>query len=419
MPSSDRVGRIEPALATFVEMLHESHTLAAHDLPEYIARHGADLGYRDVHLYLADVQQQALMPFVRASAADGAWASPLNIESTVAGRAFQLVQTVTQQHGDSGVTVWLPVLDGSERLGVLAVSAPDDIELDLATDAGRQLQLFTSIIGEIIMTKTSYGDTIVRLRRQKAMNLAAEIQWSLLPPLTFASADISIAGALEPAYEVAGDSLDYAVDHDTARFGIFDGMGHGLRSSQLVGVVVNAYRNARRAGQSLPQVMDHVEAAVSALFGGEIAYITGLVAELDTAHGRLTWISAGHPPPLLLRHGRVVKTLDVAPRVPFGLGLDATYYGTDASGDGSGSEQLEPGDYLLLYTDGVVEARDPHGDLFGVDRLADLTVKNLAAGLPASETMRRAVTALLRHQGSALTDDATMLLAQWRPGASP
>ena len=88
--------------------------------------------------------------------------------------------------------------------------------------------------------------------------------------------------------------------------------------------------------------------------------------------------------------------------VPFGLGLDAFLAGEAAEDLAPeahvGTEQLEPGDYLLLYTDGVVEARSPGGELFGVPRLTDLMIRNLAAGLPASETMRRAVFALLEHR---------------------
>jgi len=63
----------------------------------------------------------------------------------------------------------------------------------------------------------------------------------------------------------------------------------------------------------------------------------------------------------------------------------------------------------------VIEARSPDGDLFGVPRLTDLMIRNLAAGFPASETMRRAVLALLEHQAGDLADDATMMLVQWRP----
>jgi serine phosphatase RsbU (regulator of sigma subunit) len=241
------------------------------------------------------------------------------------------------------------------------------------------------------------------------MGVAAEVQWGLLPPLTFTDGRVSLAAALEPAYDVAGDSVDYAVEHDKARFAVFDGMGHELRSAQLVGVVVAAYRNARRSGQTLVETCRHIEQALTATFGDE-GFVTGLVAELDVATGILTWVSAGHPPPLLLRHGRHVKTLELEPRLPFGVVVP----------DGStalavGTEHLEPGDRVLLYTDGVIEGRSPSGEQFGTDRLTDLLIRNLAAGMSNSETMRRAVLALLHHQGDDLADDATMLLAQWRP----
>jgi serine phosphatase RsbU (regulator of sigma subunit) len=258
------------------------------------------------------------------------------------------------------------------------------------------------------MSKTQYGDTIVRLRRSSAMGLAAEIQWSLLPPLTFASETVSVAGALEPAYQVAGDSMDYAVDADVARFAVFDGMGHGLASAQLVNLVVAAYRNGRRTGLTLTETVEHIDAAVASLTHGE-EFATGLLAELDTVTGLFTWVSAGHLEPLVLRDGHLVRTLGAEPALPLGLGGHLPGH----SAGSVGSEQLQRGDLLLVYTDGVVEARSPEGDFFGLERLVDLVVRNLAAGLPAPETMRRLVRALLEHQSGDLNDDATMMLVQW------
>ena len=105
--------------------------------------------------------------------------------------------------------------------------------------------------------------------------------------------------------------------------------------------------------------------------------------------GHFEWVSAGHLEPLVLREGRAVKILEVPPMLPFGLGRSFGAPGTAAT---VGFEQLQPGDLLLLYTDGVTEARSPEGDFFGLDRLVDLVVRNLAAGLPAPE-MRRAIRA--------------------------
>jgi serine phosphatase RsbU (regulator of sigma subunit) len=274
------------------------------------------------------------------------------------------------------------------------------------------------VVAELVVTRTLYVDSIVRARRTSQMTLAAEVQWSLLPPLTFVNSSVTIAGGLEPAYEVAGDSLDYAVDSGVARFAVFDGMGHGIVSAQLISLVVAAYRNARRAGRPLGGTAAHIESAVNDVFRVE-SFATGLLCELDTTTGVLTWISAGHYEPLLLRDGRLVRALTVEPMLPLGLNRDLSRSGAAVVG----SEHLQPGDMLLLYTDGVIEARSPGGEFFGRERLVDMVTRNLAAGLPAPETMRRVTHALLDHQAGDLDDDATLLLVEWHgppgPGNDP
>jgi serine phosphatase RsbU (regulator of sigma subunit) len=145
-------------------------------------------------------------------------------------------------------------------------------------------------------------------------------------------------------------------------------------------------------------------------FGGG-DFLTGQIAELDTESGRLSWVNAGHLDPLLLRSGHLVKPLQAEPILPLGLG-DLMEMSASVQ---LGSETLEPSDIVLFYSDGVVEARSPSGDFFGTDRLVDLVVRNLAAGLPAPETMRRVIHALLDHQEGALDDDATLLFAQYQP----
>jgi serine/threonine protein phosphatase PrpC len=362
-------------------------------------------------VYLVDLQQRVLVPFLDPGGPGvGRQVEPLGVDTTLPGRAFQHVEVLTQDAADGRVRAWMPLLDGTERLGVLGVLIDATVAREVAGGLlGARLRRFAALVGELIMTKTMYGDTIVRLRRQSEMGLAAEMQWSLLPPLTFSCREVTIAAALEPAYEVAGDTVDYAVDAGWARLAVFDGMGHGLRSAQLSALAVAAYRNARRADRSLSDTAALIRGALIEAFGGA-AFATAVLAELDTDTGVLSWVNAGHPEPLLLRNGKLVKSLHARPTLPLGLVIN----GQPEIGITIGRHQLQPDDRVLFYTDGVTEARSPAGAFFGDRALVDLLGRNFAAELPAQETMRRVVHALLDHQQGQLTDDATLLLLEWR-----
>jgi len=231
------------------------------------------------------------------------------------------------------------------------------------------------------------------------------MQWRLLPPLTFVSPRFSIAGVLAPADDVAGDSFDYAANGDVAQVAIIDAMGHGLEAALLAAVTISTLRNARRSGADLKSTVATIDSILAAQFGPD-KFVTGIFGELDTANGWWRWTTCGHPPALLVRGGRVVRTLDSIIGPPLGLGL----LEPDPP---MGSERLEPGDRLLLYSDGVIEARDADGNFFGMQRLVDFITREAAAELPAAETLRRLNRAILNHQQDALQDDATTVLVEW------
>lgn len=413
--------------------LDEAHLAAAHDLPDLFSRHAAVLGASSAVVYLADLQQSVLVPFLGPGVPADAAPTVLAMDATLAGVAFQRLKVLTQSTGGSasgvqppgsqsaGLRVWLPLLDGTDRLGVLGVELPaaspgypdEDVDEQARSGAlGRRLRRLAALAAELVMTKTLYGDTIVRLRRQAPLGLAAELQWSQLPPLTFACHDLVIAAALEPAYDVAGDAVDYAVDDGWARFAIFDGMGHGLQSAHLSVLAVAAYRNARRAGCTLAETARAVDDAVHDFAPGE-TFCSGLLVELNTDTGQLAWVNAGHPEPLVLRAGRLAATLTVDPSQPFGMRLEAKGERED-QGYPIGTGKLQPGDRLVLYTDGVTDAHCPDGNRFGLDRLVDLLTRTDDPRLPPPETMRRVVRALLEHQQDRLPDDATLLAVDWR-----
>lgn len=413
-PTSGRADEASRLLGeSALQSLADAAILAApYELADLIDRCARDLGARGAVVYLSDMQQQMLVPFVaRSGPGNDSQLTELSVDSTLAGRAFQTFDLHMQDAGVEGTRAWLPLLLGTDRLGVLGLVL-DDAE-SLAADDGRLAALFARLAARaasLIASKTPYGDTLVRLRRRAEMGLAAEMQFLLLPPLTFASRPVTIAAALEPCYYVAGDTIDYSVDAGRTRVAVFDGMGHGLQSAQCAVLTVAAYRNSRRCGRTLTETMESIDQTLYEGLAGEV-FSTAVLVELDTDTGLLQWANAGHPEPLLLRGGRFIKSLHVEPRSPLGLGY---LLGADTAI--IGHEQLEPGDRVLLFTDGVVEARSPDGEFFGVERLSDLVIRHLAGGLSAPETIRRVVRELLEHQQDQLADDATLLLLEWRSG---
>jgi hypothetical protein len=396
----DEIGVVEQALAGLLEY---AHLMPPDALPDALSERAAPLGVRRAEVYLADVEQRCLRP-LPSRGQSGRDGSPtvLPIDSTLAGRAFQ---TITMHHTDIGeglVRLWVPVVDGTERLGVLEliVTHVDDVML-------HRCRMLASLTGLMIISKSAYSDTYARIRRSREMALQAEMEWAFISPRTFATERVMVAAALEPAYEVGGDAFDYSLLGDRLSVSIFDAAGHDLTAGLVTSVALAGCRNTRRSGGDLLQLAARVDQAIAGQFD-QSRFATALLCELDIAAGHLTWIVCGHPPPLLIRDNQVVKELLREPHPPLGLAYEATRPQIH-------HEQLEPGDRLLLYTDGVVEGRNADGRQFGLKRLSDFVIRHSARGMSAPETLRRLNRAIVDYQHGRLTDDATTLLLEWMP----
>lgn len=158
--------------------------------------------------------------------------------------------------------------------------------------------------------------------------------------------------------------------------------------------------------------MEKIHTALDATLGQQFqgsVFATGLLARVELDTGVITWTNAGHPPPILMRGGTALAELACQPTVPWGLG-DVTDTVAEPS---VASERLEPGDSVLFYTDGVVEAHLPGQEQFGVERLVELITRYSSDQQPAEEIVRLVVRAVLDHQSDELPDDATVVLFQW------
>jgi serine phosphatase RsbU (regulator of sigma subunit) len=381
-------------------LLRASHRLPATGVGAVVLEHARRLGAREAVVYLADYAQHVLVP-VPGEGVPGR--QELTIDGSLAGRAFRRVDPVrSPAHHDGLTTLWVPLLDGAERVGVLEFVVPGEVSPELDDDA----RTFASLVAEVVVTRDAYSDFFSRLRRRRTLSLAAEIQWELLPPLTYASDRVVVTGALEPAYDIGGDTFDYAVNGPLVDLMVLDAVGHGLPAALLSAAAVGAYRHARRDHLDLPDVAAAVDAVVAGQFTGS-QFATAAIARLDLDTGVLRWVNCGHPDPLLVRDGALLRPPACRPARPLGL--------QTARADLC-QVQLRPGDRVLLHTDGVVEARSPEGEFFGEQRLADLVVRAELAGDPPPETMRRLMGSVMEHQAGQLQDDASIVMVEWRTG---
>jgi sigma-B regulation protein RsbU (phosphoserine phosphatase) len=363
------------------------HRGRAEDLPQVLASAAPLLGASAIVVLLVDYGQLALHPL------RGAGGASVDLEGTDAGLAF-----TTAQPRSSGDLLWLPLLHGAERLGVLQVR--------IRTDEYHDLEIIAALVAELIASRRFYGDAVENTRRRMPMQVAAEIVWNQLPPLTFAVDGTMVTAVLEPCYDVGGDAFDYAANGDVLHVALFDTVGHGMSASAVTTLTLNTYRNARRSGLSLLDTCRSIDKWIRAQYPG--AFVTALLAELDIETGVYRRISCGHPAELFLRGGRALPPLPTPNGLPLGLGHMLPRPPRVIT------EQLEPGDTLVLYTDGITEARDPAGTLFGVERLGDFLLTALAAGIPAPEIMRRLIQSIVSYEEGELRDDATAAMLQWR-----
>lgn len=375
-----------------------STTLHPDDIADVVREEVAKAGLGEARLYLACLEQRDLIAFDPNADSEP---ERLPIDDSPAATAYKCERLVSEAGSGGGSRTWFPLMDSAERLGVMRL----DTELPIAEDRLHLCQAIANLAAELVANKKAYGDSITRTRRTRDLTVAAELRWSMLPPLTFTGQNLTISGIVAPAYEIAGDTFDYAVNGDRAHIMILDAVGHGLEAARIANLALGVYRHSRRSEMGLEDTYGAMNETIADQFGPE-KFATAQVAAAELSTGRVSWVNAGHPSPMVIRDGRRV---DLASEVWLPVGLSDAEVGKPPVSEA----RMEPGDLVVFFTDGVVEARSANGLEFGRDRLGAVLERAAEAKEKPAETLRLVAHELLLHQRDKLRDDATLLLLAW------
>jgi serine phosphatase RsbU (regulator of sigma subunit) len=289
---------------------------------------------------------------------------------------------------------WLllvPITERGDAIGLLELelpNGPDTETVDYVVSAAHALAY-------VLIASRRHTDLFEWAQRDIPFSLAAEIQRRLLPSsYTIEGGPFTIAGWLEPAHDAGGDTFDYSIDRQYVYASITDAMGHSTDAALLATLIVNSLRNNRRA---LGSLAEQAEASNRALLAQSDAdqFVTGQLLRIRLADGAAELVNAGHPPPLLLRDGRATE-LDV---------LVDPAFGVSTSPYRAQTLHLQPGDRLLLVTDGFLERKAVRLDL------AQILVTTVDRH--PRQIVRELADRVLQVTGGNLRDDATALCIDW------
>ena len=321
-------------------------------------------------------------------------------EEAVRTQEVQVV-SLAPSFPESGPGSWLvlaPVTERGEVIGLLELTLPDRPQ---AASLGEVARL-AHVLAFVVIANRRHTDLYEWGQRTRPLTLSAEIQHRLLPgPQTCEAGSFTLAGWLEPASDIAGDTFDFNLARDVLHLSLTDAMGHGVAAALAATLCVGSLRNARSNGASLlEQVALTNQALVEhAAKSGLEDFVTGLIGRLDLRTGSMELVNAGHIVPYLAR-GKQLTRVDLYVDLPLGLFSGASYR--------SSRVDLESGDRIVLLTDGMLERNAVNVD---IPRAITET-----RSLHPREAVRALADRVLEATGDALSDDATVLCLDWHGG---
>lgn len=231
------------------------------------------------------------------------------------------------------------------------------------------------------------------------LRAARRIQQSLLPDPLPPRTDLELAAVNAPALQVAGDYYDYFVRPDGVIVALVaDVSGKGMPAALFMAVTRTVLRAVEARGGGPAEVLSRANPLLTES-NPQGMFVTVLLAHYEPASGRLTFASAGHASPIVVNPAGAVRSIPHRPALMMGFVAETNYSDAETS--------LEPGETLVLYTDGVTDAHAPDRTLYGEDRLKELLAAN-ADKAPAA-LCQAVVAALDEFENRDHHDDITVL----------
>ncbi|MFG2679766.1 PP2C family protein-serine/threonine phosphatase [Streptomyces sp. NPDC048392] len=364
----------------------ESLDVVAHMLKEH-------LGAASVSFLITDFNGSSVVRLGAAGSVEtGESARRIPLRGTLYDDVIRSQRPGVQDQGEGAlVRIVAPVTNRGDAIGLLELFLPTAPDVETMREIGETAHA----LAYIVIANRSFTDVYQWGRRTVPLSLAAEIQHRLLPvSLACEAAQFAVAGALEPADHVGGDTFDYVIDRDSVQLSVTDAMGHDVAAALLATLVVGALRRARRGGAGLEEQARQGDQAVRE--HGMAGYVTGQLLRISLLDGEAHFINAGHPWPLRMRDGKVQQ---IVPKVDLPFGVRPTHPYRLQSLD------LRPGDRLVMLTDGMLERNANSLDLSAL--IAD------TRALHPREAARTLIGAIVDASHGHLEDDATVMCLDW------
>jgi serine phosphatase RsbU (regulator of sigma subunit) len=273
------------------------------------------------------------------------------------------------------------------------------LDAPLGEHAVAGVALAAHALAYVVIANRRFTDLYEWGQRSLPLSLEAEIQHRLLPSsYTLEAGQFTLAGWLEPAGDVGGDTFDFSLERDTLHLSMTDAMGHTLDAALLATVLVGALRNARRRGVGLAEQAGLAHEALAS-YAKDNEFVTGQLVRIDLPTSTARIVNAGHPAPIRVRDGRT-EQIALESDLPFSAATSKTFRVQELS--------LRAGDRLVFLTDGILER--------GAAAIDPASILTESRHLHPREAVQDLTRHVVEACGGELRDDATVLCLDWHGG---